>query len=103
MELRINNQIFQSEEIRALRIMPKEVLIDGKDDFYRIQYRTPEEIHDAILYLRLQDLTFNDLYDAVKTIVTVCDVYINSKTQCDDCPLHKSYGCMLQTIPNNWI
>lgn len=103
MELIINNQTFKTEEIRGLRITETEVLIDGTDDFYRIKYRTTEEIHDALLYQKLQNLTYQDLYDALRTLMTVCDVYINSKEQCINCPLHKSYGCTLQAMPLSWI
>ena len=103
MDLRIGSYTFQMEEIRGLRITDKEVLIDGVDDFYRIHYHTQDEIHDALLYKKLQDLTYHDMYDALRTIICICDVYINSKEQCIDCPLHKSYGCMLQTLPINWI
>ena len=103
MKLHIGNHLFSIDEIQGLRITEREVLIDGVDDFYRIKYSTQEEIHDALLYKKLQELTYNDMYDAVRTLVCICDVFINSKEQCVECPLHKSYGCMLQTLPINWI
>lgn len=103
MELKIGKHVFPLEEIVGLRITEREVLIDGAHDFYRIKYKSEEEIHDALLYKRLQNLTYQDMYDAIRTIICICDVYINSKEQCMNCPLHKAYGCMLQTLPINWI
>ena len=102
MILKICNQIFESEEITGLQIREKEVFIDGKEDFYRLKIKTEEDIHDAKIYLKLQELSYQDLYDALRVLQAVCDVYINSKEQCAECPLYKSYGCAVQTIPNNW-
>lgn len=102
MELVICNRNFKAEDIENLQITDKEVFITLDDDFIRLKYKKEEDIHDALLYLKLQNITYQDIYEAMQILIGVCDVYINSKTQCITCPLNKRHGCILQTIPINW-
>lgn len=102
MELIICNKNFKTEDIEDLRVTDKEVFITLADDFVRLKYKKEEDIQDALLYLKLQDITYQDIFEAMQILIGVCDVYINSKTQCITCPLNKKHGCILQTIPINW-
>ena len=77
-------------------------MIDTTEDFFIIPYKKESDIRDAILWKRLQELTLKDLQDAIEIIISVCDSFINSKSQCTDCPLHNNKGCMLQKIPMDW-
>lgn len=102
MILKICNRYFQTENIDHITITDKKVLITLSDDFVMLNYRKEEDIADARLYLKLQNITYQDIYEAVQVLAGICDVFINSKSQCSTCPLHKKFGCMLQTIPINW-
>jgi hypothetical protein len=102
MELNICKKHFDSEEIVSIRITKTNCMVDTGDDFFNFKYKSESEIRDARFYLKLQSLTYKDLYDAITTLVFVCNYYINSKNQCQYCPLHKQSGCLIQTIPINW-
>ena len=105
MKLHIAGQDFDSEEIRELSIreQQREVFVTTQDDFFRIKYRSKNEIEDAYYWKELSNITFHDLNKAVFLIITVCDYFINSKEQCTNCPLRKKYTkCIFSTIPNNW-
>lgn len=101
MTLNIGNRLFDSDEINYLTIRDTEVFLDYKDDFVRISYTSKEEIRDALLYKKLQELTYQDIYEAIQILITVCTYFINSKEQCVHCPLHKK-KCILTTLPINW-
>lgn len=104
MKLRVANKVFDTEDIVEISIREnrKEVFVSTSDDFYRIKYRTDKEIEDVIYWKKLANLTNKDLHNAIYTLIITCDYFINSKTQCEGCPLHKDIGCLLMTIPNNW-
>ncbi len=73
-----------------------------KEDFISARYTNEEEIKDARNWLRMQDLQEKDLQEAIALLTIVCDNYINSYNQCQECPLHKKNGCIVTTIPINW-
>ena len=104
MILHIVNRVFDTDEIHELSIREsqKEVFVSTGDDFYRIKYRSEEEIADVIYWKKLSDITTKDLHNAIYILMITCDYFINSKDQCLGCPLYKNNKCSLMTIPNNW-
>ena len=102
MELIIAHRRFVSEEIKNIVIRDDRVFVDTKEDFFNIPYKNTEEIRDAVLWKRLQNITLKDVQDAVETLIFICDAFINTKTQCEGCPLHNNHGCKLNKIPIDW-
>lgn len=104
MKLRIANRQFDSEEIRELRVREelKEVFVTTHEDFYRIKYRSEKDIEDVRLYKKMDNLTNRDVQEAVYILFIVCEFFINTKTQCNGCPLFQNNRCMLMTEPINW-
>ena len=102
MEITICNKKFNTESIKGLSITENAVLIDAVDDFYRLRYTNENEILDAKTYLKFEKLKKEELMDAVRIIIITCDYFINSKTQCESCPLKRSQGCVFNSNPIEW-
>ena len=104
MILRIGNQVFDTEEVNEISIREKqrEVFVTTDDNFYRIKYRSENEIADVIYWKKLSEITTKDLHNALYILIVTCDYFINSKFQCTECPLHINNECVITTIPNNW-
>lgn len=104
MKLNIAGRIFDTEEVNEITIREsqKEVFVTTDDDFYRIRYRSEKDIADVIYWKKLSDITTKDLHNAIYIIMITCDYFINSKNQCNECPLFKHSQCSLMTIPHNW-
>lgn len=104
MKLNIAGRIFDTEEVSeiSIRESQKEVFVTTDDDFYRIRYRSEKDIADVIYWKKLSDITTKDLHNAIYIIMITCDYFINSKNQCNECPLCKHNQCSLMTIPHNW-
>lgn len=104
MKLNIAGRVFDSEDIYELTIREnqKEVFVTTEDDFFRIKYRSKRDIEDVIYWKKLSDITTQDLHNAIYILIITCEFFINSKTQCLECPLYKNNQCSLLTIPNNW-
>lgn len=88
--------IFHREEIKTVFITTSTY------GFQKIKYDTEEEVTDLLIWEKLQTITNKDVFQAAYTLSMVCEYYINSKTQCIECPLQNELGCMLNTIPINW-
>lgn len=88
--------IFHREEIKTVFITTSTY------GCQRIEYDSLEEIQDLVMWERLQTITNKDVFQAMYTLIMVCEYYVNSKTQCIECPLQNELGCMLNTIPINW-
>lgn len=104
MKLRISGRVFDTEEITELIVKEdrREIFVSTKDDFYRIKYRSEKDIEDVIYWKKLSDITTKDIHNAIYILLITCDYFINSKSQCLECPLFKNNQCLLTTIPNNW-
>ena len=104
MKLDIAGQVFDTDEVNEISIREtrKEVFISTNDNFYRIKYQSEKDIADVIYWKKLGDITSKDVHNAVYILMITCEFFINSKYQCEGCPLHKHKTCMLMTIPNNW-
>ena len=104
MKLRIGTRVFDTEEVYeiSIRESQREVFVTTQDDFFRIKYRSEEEIKDVIYWKKLTNITTADLHNAIYTLIITCDYFINSKLQCNGCPLFQHNHCILTTIPNNW-
>ena len=102
MKITICNHQFDTENIIDLNITESSVLIDAKDDFYRLRYTQESEIIEARNYLKFKSLRKRDVMDAVMTIILICDYFINNKTQCELCPLKRNKGCIFESIPIDW-
>lgn len=102
MILRIGNERISTERIKGITITSKAVLVDGVDDFWKINYRDESEIQDAINWKEFQELTRRELRKAVDTIILTCEHYINEKEMCSSCPLQNNRGCILTEIPIEW-
>ena len=92
----------QSSDIREINITDQRVLIDTKEDFISLRYSNEDEIKEARSWMKIKTLTNKELNDAIKLLTIICDNYINTYTQCVECPLHRKTGCMITTIPVNW-
>ena len=104
MKLNIAGRIFDTEEIieATIREDNREVFITTEEDFFRIKYRSAEQISDLYFWKRMANVTVKDLHNAIYLLTMTCDYFINSKEQCHGCPLYKNDICLLLTIPNNW-
>jgi len=104
MKLNISGRVFDTDDIYEISIREnqKEVFITTNEDFYRIKYRSERDIEDVIYWKKLSDITTQDIHNAIYTLIILCEFFINSKTQCLECPLFKNNQCLLNTIPNNW-
>lgn len=102
MYINICNKTFETNEIINLIIRNNKVLIDTEEDFYELRYSNKEDIREAEEYLKFKSITRNELLNAVNTIIVVCEYFINSKDQCEDCPLQRKEGCIFTTIPIEW-
>jgi hypothetical protein len=104
MILHIAGRVFDSDEVKELTIREerREVFVTTEDDFYRIKYRSREDIEDVYFWKRMDKITVKDVHNAMYILTIVCEFFINSKEQCQQCPLKKNNQCMLMTIPNNW-
>ena len=104
MRINISNHVFDTEDIRELSIREdrREVFVTTQEDFYRIRYRNERDIADVIYWKSLSNITTKDLHEAMYILVITCDYFINSKEQCNNCPLHKNTKCILSDIPMNW-
>ena len=104
MKLNIAGQIFDTDEVNEISIREarKEVFVSTNDNFYRIRYQTEKDISDVIYWKKLANITSKDIHNAVCTLMITCEFFINSKNQCEECPLHKHGTCMLTMIPINW-
>ena len=104
MRLNIAGRIFDSEEIHELTIREaqKEVFDSTQDDFFRIRYRSAEEIADVYFYKELDNITNRDIDHAIYLLSMVCKIFVNSKEQCNNCPLKKNTKCIFLSIPNDW-
>lgn len=102
MIITICNKQFDTEKIQSLSITSTNVLIDTEDNFYNLRWTHEESIQEARNYLKFQKLQKQELMDAVILIMTVCEYFINSKTQCANCPLKRKQGCIFYSIPIDW-
>lgn len=104
MKLNISGRVFDTDDIYEISIREnqKEVFITTNEDFYRIKYRSEKDIADVIYWKKLSDITTQDIHNAIYILIILCEFFINSKTQCLECPLFKNNQCLLNTIPNNW-
>lgn len=104
MKLNISGRVFDTDDIYEISIREnqKEVFITTNEDFYRIKYRSEKDIADVIYWKKLSDTTTQDIHNAIYTLIILCEFFINSKTQCLECPLFKNNQCLLNIIPNNW-
>lgn len=102
MYITIANRLINSSDIRGITINDKRVLVDTSEEFIRIPYSSEDEIQEAIEWLQLQSISKKDIDRSVKVLMKVCSTYINTKVQCNSCPLNRQYGCMLTQIPINW-
>lgn len=105
MKLNVAGRVIDSENIYTINIREerREVHITTTDnDFFRIKYRSKHEIADVYFYKRLDDITTKDVEQAIYLLSMICEVFINSKEQCNNCPLKTKKQCMLMTIPINW-
>ena len=102
MILTICNQTFDTDIIKELTVTNTSVLIGTENDFYTIRYTNKDDIQDALNYQHFKELTRKELQQAVTTIILVCEYFINSKTQCNLCPLQRAEGCVFTTIPIDW-
>ena len=102
MILHINNQEFDTEDIRNLTITNTSVLIETEEDFYTVRYHKREDIQEALDYQHFKELTRGELQQAVNTIILTCEFFLNSKEQCSLCPLQRFEGCVFTTIPLDW-
>ena len=102
MKITICNKQFNTETIKDITITEHNVLVDAEDDFYRIRYTKEEDIVDARTYLRFKTMQKEDLMNAVMIIITTCDYFINSKSQCAFCPLKRDQGCVFNSNPIDW-
>ena len=104
MKINISGNVFETEEIKELSIreQQREVFVTTKDDFYRIKYRSDRDITDVLYWKSLSNITTKDIHNALYTLIITCDYFINSRDQCNNCPLHKNTKCILSDIPINW-
>lgn len=102
MQITICNQVFDTNEIKTLTIKEGRVFVETEEDFFNLRWFNKEEIQEAENYLRFQTLTRDQLYDAVNIIMTTCDYFINTKEQCEPCPLKKKQGCIFNYTPIDW-
>ena len=104
MKLNIAGKYFDSEDVTdlAIREERKEVLVSTHDDFFRIKYSSKDEIADVYFFKEIDKITTKDVNQAIYLLATVCEVFINSKEQCNNCPLKKNTNCIFLSIPNDW-
>lgn len=104
MKLNIAGRIFNSEEVKELTIREaqREVFVSTENNFFRIKYRSAEEIADVYFFKQLDSITTKEVDQAIYLLSMICEVFINSKAQCNNCPLKVNSQCLLTTIPINW-
>lgn len=104
MKLNIAGRIFDSEEINELTIREaqREIFVSTKNDFFRIKYRSTNEIADVYFFKELDNVTTKDVHHAIYLLSTICKVFVNAKEQCNNCPLKKNTKCIFLSIPNDW-
>ena len=102
MKITICNKSFDTDQINDIIITPNNVLIDANDDFYKLKYSNESEIDEAKTYLKFKSLRKTDLIEAVMILITTCDYFINSKSQCELCPLKRKKGCIFHSNPIDW-
>ena len=88
--------IYIREDISAIFITTTD------NQFQRIDYEEESEINDLLTWQNLQSISRRDVHRAMNILFVVCEYYVNSKSQCEGCPLHNEKGCLLNTIPVNW-
>lgn len=101
MILEICQKKFDTKDIRDIMIKEGTIFVDAADDFHRLTYTTEDEIKEAQNWIDFKKLTESKLTDAVKIIIMVCEHYANQYRQCEECPLQREYGCIIQA-PVNW-
>lgn len=104
MILNIAGRLFDTEDIHELLIKEnnREVFVTTSEDFYRIRYRSEREIEDVIYWKKLENITTKDVSEAMYILIITCEYFINSKHQCENCPLKKNTKCIFLDIPYNW-
>lgn len=102
MILNICKHKFDSKDIFSINIKDDIVFVDAKDDFYRLTSSDENDIKDAKNWIAFRELTEAKLSDAVQIIMMVCEHYANEYKQCEECPLKRDYGCIIQNAPVNW-
>lgn len=102
MILNICNRQFDSKTIRNIIIKDDVILIDDENDFIRIPYDSNDNIKDAKNWLEFKELTETKLTEAANIIIMICEHYINEYNRCEQCPLQRTYGCIIQNAPINW-
>ena len=94
--------MIDTNSIKEVTIRDGEVLLDTQENFYRLRYLTEDEIVELRHFQRFKTLSRSELMEALNLLMITCDFFLNTKTQCQYCPLHKKDGCVFNTIPINW-
>lgn len=104
MEITICNHRFDSREIRNITFNANntKIFVDTNDDFFVFNYKFENEVIEAKQWIRLQTLSMKELNEAITTIMSVCNYFINTNSQCSLCPIKRNKGCLFETIPINW-
>jgi len=102
MIITICNKQFELEQINDISITATNVFIDTEEDFYNLRYTNEEQIQEAKTYLKFKKLQKEELMEAVMLLITTCNYFINSKTQCSMCPLKRQHGCIFYSVPIDW-
>lgn len=102
MYINICNKLFDVQDIQNVIIKDKEILLETNDDFHRLKYNTQEEIMELNNWIKFNNLTKEDLLQALHLIIITCEFFINTKEQCKICPLKKKDGCVFTSIPLDW-
>ena len=102
MIIKICNRYFDANDILSVIIRDREVLLDTKDDSYRILYSKKEDITQLKSWLKFRSLTKKDIMETLNILIIICDFFINTKEQCESCPLKKRTGCVFTKIPIDW-
>lgn len=98
----ICNRQFNTDSIHSITITGSYIQIDTEEDFYNLYWRKEEDIIEARQWINLQNITEQEINNAISIIRMLCNSYINEKEQCNLCPLKKLYGCIFQQIPIDW-
>lgn len=102
MLLRVGEYVIDTEEIKGITITDSAVLVDGYEDFWKINYKDKSEIQSVINWNTFNTLSRKELRQAIDIIILTCEHFINEKEQCRLCPLQNKRGCVLKEIPIEW-
>lgn len=91
-----------AQNILSVIIKEHEVLIDTPEDFLRIKYSSEDEIIELKNWKRFSELTKAELIEALNLLYITCEFFINTKDQCNGCPLKRKDGCAFTSIPIDW-